>query len=257
MAKFHGIEKIMIGPTGLNGAPGTNLQEVTGIQLDSVNITIPQQDAETVYVEEIDSAYDELEPSEPDPITVNFATYKIDNEDLERIFGGTLEDGKYTSSRSGAERTMKVYSRPRDGKQVVITFPRLRLKPSVEGSLTKSALTAMTGNGTALTPFTDAGVALKDWYKEDILLPVGNPTSIVVTPETAGLAAAETQQLTVIAHYSNGATLDVTEDATYESGTPAAATVDAAGLITAVASGTSTVTATYMTQTDDCAVTVS
>lgn len=257
MAKLHGIEKIMIGPIGVDGAPGTSLVEVTAIQLDSVNITVPQQDSEDIYVEEIDSVYDSLEPAEPDPVTLQFATLKADNETLEAIFGGTLDAGKYTPSRSGAERTVKIYSRARDGVQKVITFPKVRLKPSIEGSLTKSALTSVTGNGTALTPYDGDNVALPEWYMEDVLVPVGNPVSIAVTPATATLAAAATQQLLVIATYVNTATADVTEDASYVSGTPAAATVNSAGLITAVATGTSTVTATYMTLTDTCEVTVS
>lgn len=78
-------------------------------------------------------------------------------------------------------------------------------------------------------------------------------TSISVTPATATLAVAATQQLTVTD--SNG--IDVTALATYVSGTPAKATVNSSGLITAVATGSSTVTATYMGFTDTCAVTVS
>lgn len=256
MAKLHGIEKIMIGPIGVNGAPGTSLTNVTAIQLDSVNITIPQQDAESIYVEEVDSVYDELEPAEPDPVTLQFATYKADNTTLHAIFGGTLDGGKYTPSRAGVERTIKIYSRGRDGVQKVITFPKVRLRPSVEGSLTKSALTAVTGNGTALTPYNAENAALPEYYMEDVLIPVGNPTSIEVSPATASIEVAATQQLTVIANYPNGATLDVTDEASYVSGTPGAATVSASGLVTGVSAGTSTVTATYSGQSDTCAVTV-
>lgn len=78
-------------------------------------------------------------------------------------------------------------------------------------------------------------------------------TSISVTPATSTLAVAAHQQLTVTD--SNGA--NVTSLATYVSGTPAKATVNSAGNITAVATGSSTVTATYMGFTDTCVVTVS
>lgn len=169
MAKLHGIEKIEIGPIGVNGAPGASLVAVTAIQMDSVNITIPQVDAENIYVEEVDSVYDALEPSEPDPVTMQFATYKADNTTLNTIFGGVLASGKYTPSRNGVERTVKIYSRTRDGVQKVITFPKMRLRPSIEGSLTKSALTSVTGNGTALTPYDASNNALPDFYMEDVV----------------------------------------------------------------------------------------
>jgi uncharacterized protein YjdB len=79
-------------------------------------------------------------------------------------------------------------------------------------------------------------------------------TSITVYPGTATMAAADLLQLTVIDN--NG--VDRTEDCTYVSGTPAKATVSTSGLVTAVATGTSTVTATLSVGiTDTCAVTVS
>jgi hypothetical protein len=82
---------------------------------------------------------------------------------------------------------------------------------------------------------------------------LGTPASINVVPATLTLAVGETAQLTVTD--SNG--FDRTADATYVSGTPAKATVDASGRVTAVATGSSTVTATLGALTDTCAVTVS
>ncbi len=82
---------------------------------------------------------------------------------------------------------------------------------------------------------------------------LGAPASINVVPATLTLAVGETAQLTVTD--SNG--FNRTSEATYVSGTPAKATVDASGRVTAVATGTSTVTATLGALTDTCAVTVS
>lgn len=84
-------------------------------------------------------------------------------------------------------------------------------------------------------------------------------TAIEVTPSAVTLAATETQQLTVTD--SNG--FDVTSACTFSSSATSKATVSTGGLITAVASGTSTVTASYTPPTggsavtDTCAVTVS
>lgn len=78
-------------------------------------------------------------------------------------------------------------------------------------------------------------------------------TSITVTPGTKTLAAAATQQLTV----TDSNSVNRTVAATYVSSTPAKATVSSGGLITAVATGTSTITATYAGFTGTCVVTVS
>lgn len=172
MAKIHGIQKIEIGPIGVNGAPGADLDEITAIQLESVVIDIPVVEGNDLYVEEIDSVYDSLDNAEPDPITVSFATYKADNETLNTIFGGELTaGGQYTPERQGVERTIKVYGKVRDGVQKVFTFPRAKVRPSMSDPLTKSALTSVTGTATAMTPYDGDGAALKEFYMEDILVP--------------------------------------------------------------------------------------
>lgn len=171
MAKIHGIEKIEIGPIGVDGAPGATLEEVTAIQMESVEISIPEVEGEDIYVEDFDSVYDSLDNPEPDPITFSFATYKADNATLNDIFGGILDAGKYTPARQGADRTVKIYSRVRNGNQKVFTFPIARLRPSMADPLTKGSLTAMMGTGTAITPFDGDGVALPEYFMEDVTVP--------------------------------------------------------------------------------------
>lgn len=78
-------------------------------------------------------------------------------------------------------------------------------------------------------------------------------TSINLLPPTLTLAAGESAQLLVIDN--NG--FDRTSAATFVSGTPAKAAVTAGGRITAVATGSSTITATVGALTDTTAVTVS
>ncbi|MEV2279184.1 Ig-like domain-containing protein [Nocardiopsis sp. NPDC049922] len=67
---------------------------------------------------------------------------------------------------------------------------------------------------------------------------------------------ATTQQLTVTATYGSGSTSDVTASAAYSSSDELVATVDTAGLITAVGAGSATVTATFDGSSSSCAVTV-
>lgn len=79
------------------------------------------------------------------------------------------------------------------------------------------------------------------------------PPALTVAPSpiTRSLAGTRTQQLTV----TSGAT-DVTATATYLSSQPSVATVSAAGLVTAVAVGQSTVTVTYSGRSTTVLVTV-
>jgi len=81
--------------------------------------------------------------------------------------------------------------------------------------------------------------------------------SIAVTPATPTLAVGGTQQLTVTATYDVGPTGDVTGTATYESSAPAVASVSAAGVVTALTVGTTTITATFSAKTATALVTVS
>jgi hypothetical protein len=68
-------------------------------------------------------------------------------------------------------------------------------------------------------------------------------SSIAVTPGTASIAAGATQQFVATATYSDGSTAVVTSTVTWTSSTPATATINAAGLATSVAQGSTTVTA--------------
>jgi 6-phosphogluconolactonase (cycloisomerase 2 family) len=78
-------------------------------------------------------------------------------------------------------------------------------------------------------------------------LTVTAPTvvSIAVTPATASIVVGNTQQFTATATYSDKSTKDITSTATWSSGTPAVASISAAGLATGVTGGTSAITAAF------------
>lgn len=70
-------------------------------------------------------------------------------------------------------------------------------------------------------------------------------SSIAVTPATPSIAVGGTQQFTATGTYSDSSTADITTSCTWTSGTPATATIGSGtGLATAVAEGTSEITAT-------------
>ena len=69
-------------------------------------------------------------------------------------------------------------------------------------------------------------------------------TSIAVTPPTANVAVGATQQLTATATYSNGSTANVSTTVTWTSSKATLASVSASGLVTGVAAGSATISAT-------------
>jgi uncharacterized protein YjdB len=69
--------------------------------------------------------------------------------------------------------------------------------------------------------------------------------SLAVSPQGPVLQIGATQQLAATATYSDGSTSDVTKTSAFVSATPANASVNTAGVVTGVATGTSVVTATF------------
>lgn len=69
--------------------------------------------------------------------------------------------------------------------------------------------------------------------------------SIVVTPGTPLIGTTATQQMTATGVYSDTSELDITDEVAWSSGTEATATIDTGGLASAVASGTTVITASF------------
>jgi uncharacterized protein YjdB len=96
--------------------------------------------------------------------------------------------------------------------------------------------------------FTDSGSALCDR--------TGGQTaaSVTVTPASPSIAAGATVQLTATVKAADGST--ITRPVTWSTSAPAVATVSTSGLVTGVAAGTATITATSDGQTGTATVTV-
>lgn len=86
----------------------------------------------------------------------------------------------------------------------------------------------------------------------DVVSDVVADLGLAVTPTTATLAAEETQQLTAKLDGQ-----DITSYVSWSSSDETKATVSAAGLVTAVATGSATITASYGQNTATAAITVS
>jgi uncharacterized protein YjdB len=87
---------------------------------------------------------------------------------------------------------------------------------------------------------------------------VGAPvvTGLQIAPGGPKAPAGESQQFTATASWSAGPSSDVTDQAIWTSATPSVATIDASGLATAVAAGSSTISASYGGSSDSTTFTV-
>jgi len=84
-------------------------------------------------------------------------------------------------------------------------------------------------------------------YWVDVVFSSGaapTPVSIAVTPANPTIQAGATQQFTATGTYSGGSTQNITGQVTWTSSTTGTATINAGGLATALAAGTSSISAT-------------
>lgn len=93
-------------------------------------------------------------------------------------------------------------------------------------------------------------------YLKTAKLSTSATASLAITGTNTG-AAEDTSQFTATLTRADASTEDVSAKATWSSATPAAATVSSTGLVTAVATGSSVITATYGGRTNTRTYTVS
>jgi hypothetical protein len=112
------------------------------------------------------------------------------------------------------------------------------------GNITVATISA--GNATGVgVGTTDITATLGSVTSEPAILTVGPaiPTSIIVTPEGGSVETGGTQQLTATAEYSDGSTVDVTNQVTWSSSNEGIASIDEGGLATGKSAGDIEVTA--------------
>ena len=104
-------------------------------------------------------------------------------------------------------------------------------------------VTAQSGsiNGTAILTVTNAAA---------------NLTSITLSPLASSMPVNTTQQFTATGSYSDGSSRDLTALVSWSSSAPSNATIDATGLVTSVAAGSTTITATLGSVTQSTTLTV-
>lgn len=105
-----------------------------------------------------------------------------------------------------------------------------------------SGVAAAIANGSATVTAASGGVS----GTASITVAASAPavTGITITPAAASVTAGATQQFTATATYSDGSSGNVTSAVTWSASSSALATINTAGLATAVSTGNATVTAT-------------
>lgn len=126
--------------------------------------------------------------------------------------------------------------------------------PSVASVSAMGVVTALTAGTTNVTAVKDGktGTAVVTVTASAVTL-----SSLSLNPTSGSLSAGQTLDLTATAHWSNGtSTVPYDANVAWASNNSAVATVNAAGVVTAVGAGTATVTATSSGHTAACAITV-
>ncbi len=105
-----------------------------------------------------------------------------------------------------------------------------------------TTISATSGSVTGTASLTSTGATL---------------ASIAVTPANSNMPVGTNKQFTATGTFSDSSTQNVTASALWSSSTPATATINNQGLVTSVATGTSTITATWGSVSGSTSLTVS
>jgi plastocyanin len=140
--------------------------------------------------------------------------------------------------------TVQLNTVAKDASGNVISRPSLTWSTGSQGIATVNSSGLVTAQGNGKTNITVTSGPVNDAVEVVVRRKI---MSITVTPGTRSLAPTETQQLTVQALDALGNVVSGAPAATFASSNDAAATVDGAGRVTAIAIGTTTVTATMVT----------
>ena len=153
---------------------------------------------------------------------------------------------------AGSDRQFTATGRYSDGTDYNISMQVTwgSLNPSV-ATVNKSGLAAAVAAGTATITATSGTVSGSRTLMVTPLL-----SSISVTPADPSMPAGSYKLFTATGTYSDGPSQEISRQVTWKSSDTAVATVNYSGLVTAVAAGTATITATEGSISGNTALTV-
>ncbi|SDI41165.1 Ig-like domain (group 2) [Sinosporangium album] len=184
---------------------------------------------------------------------VTFVAQQWDEQSYKLYFGanGAMSGRYFRVPVNPVETTGTLMVVVEDGiEQLGMYFPNVSIAQADDIEFNAEELAGLPLRATIL------GTSGQNWPFE--ISPKGDllAQTLEVTPAAPSVVIGATSQLAATATYPDTATRNVTAAAAWSTSNPAIATVSAAGLVTGVAAGTATITATYATLTDTAAVTV-
>jgi uncharacterized protein YjdB len=112
-----------------------------------------------------------------------------------------------------------------------------------------------TSVGTGVTTITATSGSVSG--TASLTITAASLVSIAVTPANSSMAVGTTKQFTATGTFSDTSTQDISASAVWTSSTPAAATINSQGLVTSVATGSSTIKAVFGAVSGSTGLTVS
>jgi len=148
------------------------------------------------------------------------------------------------SLAAGARETLNVAANYSDGSQKSLSTGLVFTSSnSAVATVTAAGVVTAVAPGSATITVTDT--AANKTASATVTVPVPlTLTSISVAPATSSLVAGSTETLSVTANFSDGSHVVLNSGLGFASSNAAVATVNGAGLVSAVAAGTATLTAT-------------
>ncbi len=160
--------------------------------------------------------------------------------------GAGVSPANFTLTAAGATQQLTTTATYSDGStQNVTNNATYSSSNTAVATVSATGLVKVVSNGTSTITATYGGFSATSAATVNIAAAVQN--GLTVTPVSITLAPGASQQLTVTATYSDGATQNVTTNSatSYSSSSAAVATVNATGQVKAVANGTASITASY------------
>jgi len=146
---------------------------------------------------------------------------------------------------AGSTRALVVTGTYSDNSTSVLTTGvTFTTSQSSVATVTTAGLVTAVAAGTATITATETASTRTATSAITVTAPTPSIASIAIAPDAIMLAPTATRQLTVTATYSDATTANVTAGSTFSSSATSVATVNGAGLVTAVAVGSAIITAT-------------
>jgi uncharacterized protein YjdB len=159
--------------------------------------------------------------------------------------GLTAAPGTFTLTSAGATQALTVTATYANGStQNVTSSATYSSNNTAVTTVSTAGVVTAVANGSATITASFGG--FNATASATVNIPPPTQTGLTLAPSSFTLTSTgATQPLTATATYSNGSTQQVTASATYSSNNTAAATVSTSGVVTAVANGSATITASY------------